>query len=215
MDSMDAYRRIAHVYDRLIEPRVAALRSIGLAMHPPASEMRVLDVGCGTGAHLERYLDAGCRVTGVDRSPAMLARARDRLGDRAELHQADASLLPFPDASFDLILAVAFLHELDPLVRPSVVGEMKRALAPDGRILVIDFHPGRLRFPKGWARRVVSVLAELAAGRTHHRNYRIFMAEGGMPALVSGHEMAMEAEKVVAGGAMGLYLVRADAAGAT
>ena len=126
----------------MLEPIVAPLRAIALRVYPQSPGLRVLDLGCGTGAHLERYLEAGCVVAGVDTSEAMLARARLRLGDRADLRHGDAAHLPFPDASFDLVTATLMLHELTEETRDAVVREVLRVLAPDGRLLVTDFHTG-------------------------------------------------------------------------
>jgi ubiquinone/menaquinone biosynthesis C-methylase UbiE len=202
----DPYRRIARYYDRIIEPMNVGLRSIGLAMHPPAPGMSVLDVGCGTGAHLAHYVDEGCRGFGIDASPAMLSRARERLGDRADLRLGSATELPFEDGSFDLVLAATLIHEMAPETHQTALGEIGRVLREDGRVLVIDFHAGSLRFPKGWWRRAVSVATELAAGRTHYRHYRAFMAAGGIPGLIADR-FGVEQEKVVAGGNIGLYLL--------
>nr|WP_202893394.1 class I SAM-dependent methyltransferase [Kribbella italica] len=52
---------------------------------------RVLDVGCGTGIVAERLTREGYRVTGLDQSPAMLDRARQRLGPNADLRSGDAA----------------------------------------------------------------------------------------------------------------------------
>lgn len=52
----------------------------------------VVDLGCGSGRHLELLAEAGCRVVGVDKSPDLVGKARDRLarfGDRASVIEAD------------------------------------------------------------------------------------------------------------------------------
>ena len=74
-------------------------------------DSRVLDVGCGAGAstcHIARGI--GCPVVGIDISPRMVERARQRvrrwgLEDRVELRQADARDLPFDDGVFDAVLS--------------------------------------------------------------------------------------------------------------
>ena len=82
----DNYRRLARWQDAALEPLNAPLRDIAVGMVSPRPGMRVLDVGCGTGTQLARYVAAGCLVAGVDVSPAMLGRARERLGESADLH---------------------------------------------------------------------------------------------------------------------------------
>src|SRR5512146_2655596 len=103
--SGDAYSRLARLQDAALEPLNAPLRNIVVTAAAPRAGTRVIDVGCGTGKQLERFLAKGCAVTGVDTSPAMLGRARAALGDRADLRLADAQSLPFADASFDIVTA--------------------------------------------------------------------------------------------------------------
>jgi ubiquinone/menaquinone biosynthesis C-methylase UbiE len=203
----DPYRRFARIYDRVLEPLNAPLRGIGMELCPPAPGMRVLDVGCGTGALLEGYLDGGCEGHGVDLSPAMLGRARIRLGDRAKLRLGDAADLPYPDGSFDLVVAATLLHELGETVRQAALREMARVLANDGRVLVIDFRRGALRAPRGWLLRGFSLLAEVIAGMTHFRNYRTFMRAGGLPGSVADTGLEITEERTVAGGNIVLHVL--------
>lgn len=204
----DPYRRFAKNYDRIFEPLNSGLRAIGMKMFPPREGMSVLDVGCGTGIHLERYQKAGCTVFGIDLSPAMLQVARRRLGEGANLYQGDASNMPFSDNEFDLVYMTTVLHEMPVTVRSAVIEESKRILKQDGRILLIDFHPGPIQPLKGWLSKCVITLAEISGGREHFKNYRHFIAHKGLPALISAHDLSVDKEKIVSGGTMALFLLR-------
>lgn len=206
----DDYRAIAKRYDTLISPLNAGLRDIGLKMHPPEPGMDVLDVGCGTGEYLLRFQRAGCNVYGLDMSPSMLGVARGKLGDGARLHLGDATQMPFRDDQFDLITTTLMLHEMPQDVRMETLGEMKRTLKPDGRLLLIDFHPGKRSFPKGWIARPVITFIEMLAGGEHFKNFRRFMRMGGLPTLIPEAGLAVEKQKVVTGGNMALFLLKAQ-----
>lgn len=205
----DAYRHMARWYDRAFGGMNAGLRGIGLKMFPPQEGMEVLDVGCGTGIQLACYQHAGCRVAGIDTSPAMMERARHRLGTAASLTLGDAAALPYRDQSFDLVLAATVLHEMACEVRTAALGEMKRVLRRGGRILLIDFETGPLRPVRGWIGRGIIVASEVAAGRQHHRNYRDFIARGGLRPLLEAQELCVDQRRIVSGGAIGLYLLQA------
>lgn len=74
--------------------------------------VRILDAGCGDGTYAVNAGKLGAIATGMDASPATLRAARQR-ADRAGVHLAlvagDVRALPFPDHSFDLVLAVTVL----------------------------------------------------------------------------------------------------------
>ena len=197
---MDPYRRIARYYDALIDPPNAVMRRIGLSMVPPHEGMTVLEVGCGTGSNLLLYQQAGCDVAGVDLSPSMLDVARVKLGETADLGLCDASDMPFEDGSFDLVTAFLALHEMPATVRESVMDEMVRVTGSDGHVLVVDFNPGPLRFPKAWLYKPGILLAEITAGREHFRNYRDFLSRGGVRGLVEQRSLTVAVEKVLSGG---------------
>jgi len=207
--SKDNYKKFAKRYDKFFEPMNAGLRSIGIKLYPPQAGMAVLDVGCGTGIHLQRYLKAGCRVSGIDASPSMLEIARQRLGHEAALELGQASLMPWADGSFDLVLSMLMLHELDASVHAPIFGEIKRVLKKDGRILLVDFHPGPVRGLKGWFTKFVIFLSELAAGGEHFKNYRKFIAAKGLKALIEAQNLTVEQHKILSGGNMVIYLLKA------
>jgi len=206
----DPYKRVAGFYDRLFEPMNRGLRVLGLRMFLPQQAGAVLDVGCGTGIHLEMYQRYGCNLYGIDNSPSMLELARTRLGERAELRLADATQLPYEAGFFDLVLCMLVLHEMDEQVRSTVIGELTRVIKPDGRILLIDFHAGRPRPLKGWFSKLVILLSEVAAGRRHFRNYRHFISIGGLPALIDKSHLEIKNERIVGDDTLALYLLQAS-----
>ena len=101
---------------------------------------RILDVGCGAGPVLVALRDRGAIVTGVDPSAKMLELARQRLGDGTALEQADLRYpLPFPGGAFDDVIACLVLHYLRDWTAP--LAELRRVLAPGGRLIVAVNHP--------------------------------------------------------------------------
>ena len=106
----------------------------------------VLDCGIGTavlGVALAHAVPAVRWIVGVDISPGMLARAAANLqaaGVAADLRQADARRLPFPDASFDLVVTAHMLEHLD---EPEVaLQEMARVLRPGAPMVVVATQGG-------------------------------------------------------------------------
>lgn len=67
----------------------------------PRRGHKLLEIGCGTGLFLEMLYQMGFDISGIDSSPAMIMAARQRFGNRAELHLGDGELMPFGDNEFD------------------------------------------------------------------------------------------------------------------
>jgi ubiquinone/menaquinone biosynthesis C-methylase UbiE len=104
---------------------------------PPAPWGRSLEVGAGTGYISLNLAMAGTvdRVTASDISPGMIDALRgtaDRLGVEVETACCEAADLPFPDASFDLIVGHAVLHHLPDLA--AAFAEFRRVLRPGGTL---------------------------------------------------------------------------------
>lgn len=109
----------------------ARVRSIWRLLAPRATD-RVLEVGCGAG-HLLARLPAGRRF-GVDLAPALLRRARERLGTSAALAEADAIELPFPACAFERVYCSEVLEHL-PEPAPALE-EIRRVMTADGVAVV-------------------------------------------------------------------------------
>jgi len=102
-----------------------------LAWLEPRSGEQILDLGCGTGQLSSEIAASGARVTGVDRSPEMVAEARKKF-PALLFAVGDARALPFTEA-FDAIFSNAMLHWI-PEAEPVVQG-ISRALKPGGRFV--------------------------------------------------------------------------------
>lgn len=202
----DPYRSSARKYDRLFEGMNKGLRLIGIRLFRPAKGMSILDVGCGTGTHLELYQRYQCNLYGLDSSPSMLEVARKRLDGIAQLDLGDATRMPYDDNKFDLVICMLTLHEMPPSSRSLVLEEIKRVINQSGHILLIDFHTGPYQPFQGWISKTIIFFAEVAAGRRHFGNYRDFLAQGGLAGLITKHSLNIDKEQVVAGGTFGIYL---------
>jgi SAM-dependent methyltransferase len=93
-----------------------------------------LDVGCGAGTYSRWLADAGLQVVGVDYSPPALMKARQRDATRISYCAADASRLPFPDASVDGILCFGVLQAVKH--SQPFVAEAARVLKPGGEFWI-------------------------------------------------------------------------------
>jgi SAM-dependent methyltransferase len=118
------------------EPGVVALHLKRYAFALPWCEGReVLDLGCGVGYGTAFLAEAAQRVVGVDVDEATVDYARKRYARaNAEFVVADATAVPFDDASFDAVCSFETIeHVADP---QALVREAARILRPSGAFLV-------------------------------------------------------------------------------
>lgn len=151
------HRPIVETFDRLASKYggpvgLEEVNRIRLAPLVREQQGLILDVGCGAGTFIEKYLDPRRHtVHSVDFSTEMLAitrkRMRRRFGASVFLIQAMAQDLPFPGATFDACVCVNTLHNMpcwDDVA--AAVSEMARVLRPGG-VMLIEFrnsrNPGR------------------------------------------------------------------------
>jgi ubiquinone/menaquinone biosynthesis C-methylase UbiE len=135
------YERIAPFYDLLDLAfelkRYRALRPLLFR----GMNGRLLDAGIGTGRNCEFY-PAGVIVSGIDTSPAMLARASRRcptIAAAGRLYQMDVTKLEFPIGSFDAAVATFLFCVLPCELQAPALRELGRVVKPGGLIRLLDY----------------------------------------------------------------------------
>jgi ubiquinone/menaquinone biosynthesis C-methylase UbiE len=149
------YQRIARFYDLLDLPfernRYRAIRP--LLFRDMAGQ--VLDAGVGTGRNCEFYPPTAI-VSGIDISPAMLARAHDRcptLADGGRLYEMDVTDLKFANSSFDAAASSFLFCVLPDALQVPALRELGRVVKPGGVIRLLEY----VR-PHGSLRRIISYI---------------------------------------------------------
>lgn len=184
--NVERYRRIAPVYDLLDLPferrRYRALRPLLFS----GMTGRLLDAGIGTGRNCEFY-PPNAVVSGIDTSPAMLARARARCpalasGDR--LYQMDVTALTFPTNSFDAAVSSFLFCVLPEKQQEPALRELRRVVRPGGLIRLLEY----VR-PQGTVRRIMSHIWQpwirWAYGASFDRNTERHVGAAGLELLES------------------------------
>jgi SAM-dependent methyltransferase len=104
----------------------------------PRPGRATLDVGCGEGRVTRDLVSAGHRVTGLDSSPTLIRHAAE-LDRKGRYVIADATSLPFADATIDLAVAYNSLMDMEDM--PKAVLEIGRVLEPHGKLCFSVTHP--------------------------------------------------------------------------
>jgi phosphatidylethanolamine/phosphatidyl-N-methylethanolamine N-methyltransferase len=152
-----AYRRWAGIYDTVFGGISAWGRRRAVTAVNRLPGRCVLEVGVGTGLALP-YYRPDKRITGIDLSAEMLARARDRvlrerLANVDALLELDAEQTGFAEASFDTAVAM-FVASVVPHPR-RLLAEMRRVVRPGGHMLFVN-HFAAERGPRWWVERALA-----------------------------------------------------------
>jgi ubiquinone/menaquinone biosynthesis C-methylase UbiE len=139
----EGYAKWATGYDAYENPLVMIEEPIVRRLVGDVRGASVLDVACGTGRHTKWLADRGARVTGVDRSAAMLEVAKKKLeGLDAELLVGDVDALPVPASTFDVVVSALVMEHVEH-VAPALA-EAHRALRSGGVLVLSVYHPAFL-----------------------------------------------------------------------
>jgi ubiquinone/menaquinone biosynthesis C-methylase UbiE len=148
---------------------------------------RILDLGCGNGIYLVQLckLEKPHRHVGMDLSLGMLAKAGQRLGDRADLVRGDAIAVPFKAGCLDLVICSHVLLFVKELGRR--VADITRSLRPGG-LLVVTTAPNLLvRLRRIFGEKIFAEFDRAAAGSpvageptTSEEGYRLACSEAGL-----------------------------------
>ncbi len=192
----EMFSRLVPHYDRMNRlmtgGRDGRWRALAVASSQPRGAV-VLDLGAGTGDLSAEFRRQGAaRVTGLDVSAAMLARAEQKFGaDGIDWLQGDALHLPFGDASFDVVASAFVLRNLPDLA--GSLAEMARVLKPGGRLVGLDItHPPDSAWGKllrvGFEEGVTRVAGLLSGDRSAYRY---------LPNSLSGYPTADELSRML------------------
>ena len=157
--AMRGHRLFAATYDWLNQSSERGMLGTYRALIAGEATGRVLEIGAGTGANFRFYDPTRVdKVVATEPDPYMLKRAQKRAaGARlpVEVQQYAAERLPFPDASFDTLVATLVLCTVDDPAR--ALAEMRRVLVGGGTLRLIE----HVRAPDGFAAKVQDVLTPL------------------------------------------------------
>ena len=203
-DKRREFDRLAPFYDLL-----ARLGSLGTVGRIYATVARLagggehaIDLCCGTGGVTRALARLFGRVTGVDLSPRMLARAERRQPDGARLVQGDLLRVPLEPA--DAVTCAFGLHELPPLARGGLFHRAASLLRPGGRLVVCDYRrpPGRL-----WR-----LLARLLRPYVERQHFLGFLDED-LVALAAGAGLVLVEERRLLAGTVQILAFERDGGG--
>lgn len=168
-------------YRVFIDPLINGLRRHVAAMILPGD--KVIDIACGTGALSLVMARSADHVTGIDLSEDMIITSR-RTAQRRRATNVSFSLLDatdlscFSDQSFDVAVSTLAMHQFDPETGVKVLREMSRLAK---RIIIADYNCPMRKGPAAWLSRSI----ERAARGEHYRNFRQYMARGGLNRLAA------------------------------
>lgn len=184
------------LYSIFIDPLVKGLRNKVVSVIVPGEE--VIDIACGTGAlSLEMSGRAG-HVTGIDLSEDMITTARlmakKRKASNVSFHLLDATDLScYSVQSFDTAVSVLAMHQFDPETGVKVLREMKRTARG---IIIADYNCPMKPGPAS----LLAWVIERIAGGDHYRNFRLYMAGGGIQTLAGKAGLAISSREERGGG---------------
>ena len=135
-----SYDTWSNFYDTYPNPTVAVDDLVFPKFYSSEKNKNILEIGCGTGRHTKRILDAGNKVTGVDISPGMLEKAKEKLGStNLTLIQGDFVSSRIFGGPFDAVVMSLVLEHIDNLHH--FFSKVRHLLVPNALFYFSEIHP--------------------------------------------------------------------------
>lgn len=141
-----ARRRLVPCFDAFYGTAAELVARATPAAGASGRPLRILDLGAGTGLLSERVLARApdARITVLDRSSDMLARARERIASRSpEVVVADFDAAPPAGEAFDVVVSALAIHHLDDAAKRALFARIHAALTPGGLFVNAEQIQGR------------------------------------------------------------------------
>lgn len=176
-------------FNEIARQNVCMAEALCEVIDPHAGE-RVLDVACGSGTAALVAARRYCEVTGIDYVPELIERAKRRAaadGLVVDFRVADAQALPFPDASFDVVLSVYGVQFAPD--QEEAASELLRVCRPGGRIGLAT------PIPEGWSGDFFATNAKYVPPPPGLRPPLRWGTDAGLDALLGAGVSAIKSEK--------------------
>ena len=195
-------------YSTVLDPLLQDVRSGAVELSGMKPGDRALDVCCGTGDQVFHYARRGVIAAGIDINPNMIKlaeRTKSKLGlTNVSFQVANAANLPFDDNFFDYASISLALHEIERTARDKIISEMKRVVKIKGRLIFVDY---QVPLPRNFYGYLFKV-GEFIAGGDHYKNFRDFLAQGGLAQLLPKNQLGVEKRSYLKRGTIAIVKTR-------
>jgi len=195
-------------YSTVWDPLLQDMRAGAVEISGMKPGDRALDVCCGTGDQVFHYARRGVIAAGIDINPNMIKLAeqtKSKLGlTNVSFQVTNATNLPFDDNFFDYASISLALHEIERTARDKIISEMKRVVKTKGGLIFIDY---QVPLPKNFYGYLFKV-GEFIARGDHYKNFRDFLAQGGLAQLLPKNQLGVEKRSYLKRGTIAIVKTR-------
>jgi ubiquinone/menaquinone biosynthesis C-methylase UbiE len=188
-----------YFYHYFIDPLLAG--SLAKIVDTVPIGRRVLDIACGTGSLVINLAAKSEHVTGIDIDPFTIRFAKRKNPKNTDFMVGDArDMKSFRNKQFDFVIMSMAWHQFQNTQRDIILAE---AIRVGEKILISDYSSPS---PNGYKKILVKTI-ERIAGKDHYRNFKSYMAEGGITRIEETHNLNVTKLGVSGSGIFTLFLI--------